>query len=78
MSDESDKASGLGILIFLAILLHKAPAAVGFGTFLYHEGLRGFGVAKYLFVKFIFLIFIGIYNIMSFNCNIRLLEFNVF
>jgi hypothetical protein len=30
---------GLGLLIFLAILLHKAPAAIGFGTFLQHEGI---------------------------------------
>jgi len=34
----SDKAEtqneGLGFLIFFAILLHKAPAALGFGTFL--------------------------------------------
>jgi hypothetical protein len=26
--------AGLGVLIFLAIFLHKAPAAIGFGTFL--------------------------------------------
>jgi hypothetical protein len=26
--------AGLGLLIFLAIFLHKAPAAIGFGTFL--------------------------------------------
>jgi len=49
LSYKSNSAHGLGILIFLAILMHKAPAAIGFGTFLYHEGLRGFEVAKYVF-----------------------------
>ena len=48
MSSKSESASGLGVLIFMAILLHKAPAAIGFGTFLHHEGLRDWGVAKYL------------------------------
>ena len=32
--------TGLGLLIFIAILMHKAPAAIGFGTFLHHEGLK--------------------------------------
>lgn len=48
MSSKSESASGLGVLIFLAILLHKAPAAIGFGTFLHHEGLRDWGLAKHL------------------------------
>ncbi|CDW71694.1 zinc transporter zip9-like [Stylonychia lemnae] len=49
VSTKSAQSSGLGVLIFLAILLHKAPAAIGFGTFLYHEGLRGLQLSKYLF-----------------------------
>ena len=28
--------AGLGMIIFIAIMLHKAPASVGFGTFLQH------------------------------------------
>lgn len=49
--ETESSSSGLGMLIFFAVLLHKAPASIGFGTFLYHEGLRGFGVAKYVFVR---------------------------
>lgn len=37
---EGSENTGLGLLIFIAILLHKAPAAIGFGTFLHHEGVR--------------------------------------
>ena len=48
--ETATNTSGLGMLIFFAVLLHKAPAAIGFGTFLYHEGLRGYDVAKYVFV----------------------------
>jgi len=40
LDQKSQNASGLGMLIFIAILLHKAPAAIGFGTFLHHEGLN--------------------------------------
>ena len=29
--------------------MHKAPAAIGFGTFLFHEGLRGLSLSKHLF-----------------------------
>lgn len=28
------ETTGLGMIIFIAIMLHKAPASVGFGTFL--------------------------------------------
>lgn len=28
------ETTGLGMVIFIAIMLHKAPASVGFGTFL--------------------------------------------
>jgi zinc transporter 9 len=48
LSDKTNSAQGLGLLIFLAILLHKAPASIGFGTFLYHEGLRNCAVVKHL------------------------------
>lgn len=34
VSEKSEQASSLGLIIFIAILLHKAPAALGFGTFL--------------------------------------------
>lgn len=55
MSYETGSSSqGLGMIIFFAVLLHKAPAAIGFGTFLYHEGLRGFDVAKYVFVFYLY------------------------
>mmetsp|Transcript_36720 Transcript_36720/g.35480 ORF Transcript_36720/g.35480 Transcript_36720/m.35480 type:complete len:113 (-) Transcript_36720:279-617(-) len=47
-SDSDSSTSSLGYIIFLAIILHKAPASVGFGTFLYHEGLRNWGVSFYL------------------------------
>ena len=40
VSFKAEQSSQLGLIIFLAILMHKAPAAVGFGTFLHHEGLR--------------------------------------
>lgn len=36
-SEAGGSNAGLGVLIFLALLLHKAPAALGFGTFLRHE-----------------------------------------
>jgi len=36
------------LIIFIAILLHKAPAAIGFGTYLSHEGLSGWNLSKYL------------------------------
>mmetsp|Transcript_11106 Transcript_11106/g.14965 ORF Transcript_11106/g.14965 Transcript_11106/m.14965 type:complete len:147 (+) Transcript_11106:687-1127(+) len=36
------------MIIFVAIMLHKAPASVGFGTFLQHQGLKGFDHAKHL------------------------------
>lgn len=44
-------SSGLGLLIFFAILLHKTPASIGFGTFLHHEGLRGWALSKHLLVS---------------------------
>ena len=39
----------MGMLIFFAIMLHKAPASLGFGTFLQHKGCQGFDYAKHLF-----------------------------
>ena len=41
-------AHGLGMLIFMAIMMHKAPASIGFGTFLQHHGLKGYDFAKHL------------------------------
>jgi zinc transporter ZupT len=37
VSEKSNSAGNLGIIIFIAILLHKAPAAIGFGTYLNHN-----------------------------------------
>ena len=34
-----DHGSNLGIVIFIAILMHKIPASVGLGTFLKHNNL---------------------------------------
>ena len=36
------------MLIFLAIMLHKAPASLGFGTYLQHQGKKGYQHAKHL------------------------------
>ena len=48
MSERLKKESTLGFIVFLAILLHKAPGAIGFGTFLQHAGLSGNALAKHL------------------------------
>ena len=32
--DSFGETTGLGMIVFVAIMLHKAPASVGFGTFL--------------------------------------------
>lgn len=36
------------MLIFMAIMMHKAPASIGFGTFLQHHGLKSYEFAKHL------------------------------
>jgi hypothetical protein len=36
VSGQSEASAHLGVLIFIAILLHKAPASIGFGTYLTH------------------------------------------
>jgi hypothetical protein len=74
-SDTGSTASGLGLLIFLAILLHKAPAAIGFGTFLHHEGLRDWGLAKHLLVLFVFINhckILGFYSDLPTDCHYKL------
>jgi zinc transporter 9 len=48
LSTKSAASSGLGILIFFAILLHDGPASIGFGSFLHHAGLRGWNSAKHI------------------------------
>ena len=53
MDGTAEEVEGLGLLIFIAILLHKAPAAIGFGTFLHHEGLTNIDLMKHLFVYFL-------------------------
>jgi len=76
-SETDSSTSGLGILIFIAILLHHAPAAIGFGTFLHHEGLRDWGLSKHLLVIFINLLIkfkLGIYFELPINCNHQLLR----
>ncbi|VDN99111.1 unnamed protein product [Rodentolepis nana] len=40
----------LTLILFIAIMLHKAPAAFGFVSFLVHSGLPRYAVKKYLFV----------------------------
>jgi zinc transporter ZupT len=50
VSYKTGTAGGLGLLIFIAILMHKAPAALGFGTFLHHEGLKKWALIKHLMV----------------------------
>jgi solute carrier family 39 (zinc transporter), member 9 len=48
VSERLKKESTLGFIVFLAILLHKAPGAIGFGTFLQHAGLASSSIAKHL------------------------------
>ena len=36
------------MIIFLAIMLHKAPATLGFGSFVHHQGCRGWQAAKHI------------------------------
>ena len=38
------------VIVFLAIMLHKAPAAFGLSTFLLHEGLDKGRVKKHLMI----------------------------
>ncbi len=38
------------MIVFLAIMLHKAPAAFGLSTFLLHEGLERVRVKRHLLV----------------------------
>ena len=35
--DQFGDTKGLGLLIFAAIMCHKAPASIGFGTYLVHQ-----------------------------------------
>ena len=44
----SGTAEGLGMIIFAAIMLHKAPATLGFGSFVHHQGCRGWELAKHI------------------------------
>ena len=43
--------SGLGMIIFIAIMLHKAPASLGFGTYLQHQGCNAKEHLQHLFVS---------------------------
>ena len=61
-SKSEGENSGLGLLIFIAILLHKAPAAIGFGTFLQHEGLNQNQLIKHLGVRNLYFIFTIVFH----------------
>lgn len=66
VDESSSDVKGLGILIFVAILLHKGPAAIGFGTFLHHEGVENATIVKHLLVIITpFYMNIGIYFNLS-------------
>lgn len=43
------KETSLPFVIFMALLLHKCPAAIGLTTFLRHENLRFSKIATHLF-----------------------------
>lgn len=45
------ESQGLGMIIFIAIMLHKAPASLGFGTFLQHQGCTTKEHLKHLMVS---------------------------
>jgi len=38
MQYNGKKGSSVGLVVALAIFIHKAPEALGFGTFLHHKG----------------------------------------
>ena len=40
LSGRSEENQRLGFIIFIATIMHKMPAAIGFGTFLAHEGFN--------------------------------------
>ena len=52
-SAEGAQNAGLGLIIFMALLLHKAPAALGFGSFLRHEAIPNNLLIKHLLVRLI-------------------------
>jgi hypothetical protein len=52
-SAEGAQNAGLGLIIFMALLLHKAPAALGFGSFLRHEAIPNNLLIKHLLVRMI-------------------------
>ncbi len=45
------------LIVFLAIMLHKAPAAFGLVTFLMHEGLERVRIRKHLVKNLNYIIF---------------------
>lgn len=45
-----NNSSNLHIIIFIALLLHKCPSAIGLATFLQHEGLNRKQIMKHLLV----------------------------
>lgn len=57
--------AGLGLLIFFALLLHKAPAALGFGSFLRHEKVNQASLIKHLGVSLRLTHFLVFYSCRS-------------
>ncbi|KAI9142605.1 ZIP zinc transporter-domain-containing protein [Paraphysoderma sedebokerense] len=45
----ASQSDSLGLIVFLAIMLHKAPSAFGLATFLLHEGFSRRRVRQHLF-----------------------------
>lgn len=68
-SDEGAQNADLGLIIFLAILLHKAPAALGFGSFLRHERIPDKLLIKHLVVNTSKFIYIIVFHCSSPNRN---------
>ena len=45
------KGSSVGLVVALAIFIHKAPEALGFGTFLHHKGASSKELLMHLTVR---------------------------
>jgi zinc transporter 9 len=69
-SGENQNA-GLGLIIFFALLLHKAPAALGFGSFLRHENVNQTSLIKHLGVSLSLTYFIVFHSCRT-NCHCHL------
>ena len=74
------KESSLPFIIFMALLLHKCPAAIGLTTFLLHENLRVGKIIPHLLaftstspisavVSYYIEVYIHIPNLQTFVCS---------